>query len=144
MEIQVPRIRIAAVAAAIAALVVPAAASAQAPSQSPDQVLMAMAQQRAAATEQLVKSQTDAIKVRNEQIARLQQQLVKLRANPAANAAQIKAVEQQIQALNSSAQLDMIRLQALVNKQNQTHEMLSNMLKKAATTQQAIVRNIRP
>ena len=150
-----PRIRIAAVAATIVALAAPAAASAQTPAvskpqlpasaqvQDIQQLMMALAQQRTAMLEQVTKTQVGTIQANNQKLVALQQELAKTGSNPVANAAQIAAIKQQIAALNNTAQLDMIKLQSMVGKQNQALEMMSNLLQKLAATKDAIIGNIR-
>lgn len=45
--------------------------------------------------------------------------------------------------LNSSSQLDMIRLQGLMNKRNQAFEMMTNVLSKISKNRDAIIANMR-
>ena len=45
--------------------------------------------------------------------------------------------------MNSQSQLDMIRLQGLINKRNQAFEMVSNALSKLSKPRDAIISNMR-
>jgi hypothetical protein len=115
-----PRLHLAAALAVTAALAVPAAASAATvpttsaagigsiattTSQSTNALMLHVAQQRAAALDQQIKSQL-------------------------ASGA-------------GASQIDMLKLQAMVNKQNQTFEMISNLVQKFSSTRDAIIGNIR-
>jgi len=47
-----------------------------------------------------------------------------------------------IQNYNSSIELDMLQIQSLMNKRNQSLEMASNIMKKSTEAKEAILRNI--
>ena len=101
--------------------------------------MLALAQQRSAMLEQVTKAQVGTIQANNQKVAALQQELAKTGSNPAGTT----AIKQQIAALNNTAQLDMIKLQSMVAKQNQAFEMMSNLQQKMAATKDAIIGNIR-
>ena len=146
-----PRIRLAAVAVTIVALAAPAAASAQTPAVSKpqlpasvqghdiQQLMLALAQQRS----------VDA-RAGHEGPGRHDPGEQPEGRGAAAGARQDRlqsgrttAIKQQIAALNNTAQLDMIKLQSMVAKQNQAFEMMSNLQQKMAATKDAIIGNIR-
>ena len=52
-------------------------------------------------------------------------------------------IQSHIDSLNSQSQLDMIRLQGLINKRNQAFEMASSFLKKDQQTRDSIIGNFR-
>jgi hypothetical protein len=58
-------------------------------------------------------------------------------------AALVDNVKTQIDTLSSSSQLDMIKLQGLINKRNQGIEMLTNLVQKFQQTNNTIVGNMR-
>ena len=55
----------------------------------------------------------------------------------------IENVKGFMDSLNSSSQMDMIRLQSLTNKRNQAFDMMSNMISKLAKSRDGIISNIR-
>jgi hypothetical protein len=55
----------------------------------------------------------------------------------------IDNIKTQIDTLSSSSQLDMIKLQGLINKRNQGIEMLTNLMQKFQQTNNTIVGNMR-
>jgi hypothetical protein len=55
----------------------------------------------------------------------------------------IENIKTSIDNLSSSSQLDMIKLQGLINKRNQTIEMMTNLMQKLQKTNDAIVGNMR-
>ncbi|HET6467219.1 MAG TPA: hypothetical protein VFG43_02460 [Geminicoccaceae bacterium] len=52
-------------------------------------------------------------------------------------------VQSKLDSVSSSSQLDMIRMQSMINKRNQAVEMLTNLVQKFAKTSDTIVGNIR-
>ena len=106
-----------------------------------EQQLLSLGVQRASALEQLVKSQITAMQAKNMQIQQLNAELQKARtAGDTATAAKLQA---QIDALSSQAQLEMIKLQSMVSKQNSSIEMVSNLSSKFASLKDQIVGNMR-
>ncbi len=57
--------------------------------------------------------------------------------------ANIEAVKGFIDAQNSTSQMDMIRLQQLMNKRNQSYETMTNTISKEAKTKDSIISNYR-
>lgn len=55
----------------------------------------------------------------------------------------IENIKTSIDNLSSSSQLDMIKLQGLINKRNQTIEMMTNLMQKFQQTNNSIVGNMR-
>jgi hypothetical protein len=55
----------------------------------------------------------------------------------------IENIKTQIDNLSSNSQLDMIKLQGLINKRNQTIEMMTNLMQKFQQTNNSIVGNMR-
>ena len=55
----------------------------------------------------------------------------------------IENIKISIDNLSSSSQLDMIKLQGLINKRNQTIEMMTNLMQKFQKPNDAIVGNMR-
>jgi hypothetical protein len=60
-----------------------------------------------------------------------------------AHAAALETLKSSIDKLSSSSQLDMIKLQSLINKNNQTTEMMTNLVQKFGATMDKIIGNIR-
>ena len=67
----------------------------------------------------------------------------RLKGDPKKNAKQITKIQGQIDKLNSDSQLDMIKLQSLTNKRNQTFEMMSNLTQKFSQSCDKMIGNIR-
>ncbi|MWC30942.1 hypothetical protein [Paenibacillus sp. MMS18-CY102] len=55
----------------------------------------------------------------------------------------IEQLNNQIDSLNSSQQLNMIKLQSEMNKQNEAYELLSNQMKQMQNATQSIINNMR-
>jgi hypothetical protein len=55
----------------------------------------------------------------------------------------INEIKGSLDNLNSTSQMDMIRLQSLSNKRNQAFEMLTNQIQKFAKTNDSIIGNMR-
>ena len=55
----------------------------------------------------------------------------------------IENIKTAIDSKSSSSQLDMIKMQGLINKRNQTVEMLTNLVQKFAKTKDSIIGNMR-
>lgn len=103
--------------------------------------LMMVQTQRAALLEQQLKSQLDAVQQRNQQIAQLNEQLqqAQLRGDQAA----VQAIKSQIDALGSSQQMDVLRLQSLSNKRNEAFDVMTNFIKKMQDSRSSIIGNMR-
>ena len=88
----------------------------------------------------------------NEQIKELQSQLQQLRSELpsdtkseayAKKQTEIENLKTEIDKVSSNSQLDMIKLQGLINKRNQSVEMMSNMIQKFSSLMDKIVGNMR-
>ncbi len=55
----------------------------------------------------------------------------------------MESVKTQIGTHSSASQLDMIKLQAMINKANQAVEMMNNLVQKFAATRDKIIANMR-
>jgi hypothetical protein len=55
----------------------------------------------------------------------------------------MESVKTQIDTLSSTSQLDMIKLQGMINKSNQSVEMMTNLVQKFAGTKDKIIGNMR-
>ena len=107
-----------------------------------------------------VQSEAAAIKAKNEKIAQLNQQLAALRAKRAELerksetevpdkkeklAAIDKLIEETkntIDQLSSSSQMDMVKLQSIMGKYNESVEMMSRISKMDSDTMKSIIRNM--
>ena len=112
---------------------------------------------RTKALDQSIADQMKVIQDRNNQIRNYSEQKANLTAhraaldqndskyneNYASLTAQIEYLKGLIDGLNSEAQLDMIRLQSLIDKRNQAFEMASNTLQQDQKTRDSIVGNMR-
>ncbi|WP_424358481.1 hypothetical protein [Methanocella sp. MCL-LM] len=112
---------------------------------------------RTKALDQSIADQMAQIQDRNKQIRDYNEQMANLTAqraaldqndskykeNYASLTAQIDYLKGLIDGLNSEAQLDMIRLQSLIDKRNQAFEMASNTLQQDQKTRDSIVGNLR-
>ena len=56
---------------------------------------------------------------------------------------QINKLRTQIDALSSTQQMDMLRLQSLSNKRNEAFDIMTNFMKKSADSRQGIIQNMR-
>lgn len=114
--------------------------------------MMAVQSQRANLLETQLKTQLEDIQKRNQQIAELNNKIAQLRADrgtpksPLSVAETDKQIEQlksQIDSLNSSQQMDMLRMQSLTNKRNEAFDLMSNFIKKMADSRSSILGNMR-
>lgn len=103
--------------------------------------LMMVQTQRAALLEQQLKTQLDAVQQRNQQIAQLNEQLQQ--AQQRGDQAAVQAIKSQIDALSSSQQMDMLRLQSLSNKRNEAFDVMTNFIKKMQDSRSSIIGNMR-
>jgi hypothetical protein len=100
--------------------------------------LILMAIDREALLETEIKAQIDAIKQQNTELARLNE-LLAATTDPAQRA----VLQQQIDTLSASQQLEMIRLQSMVNKRTQAFEMMWNLVTSVQGVRDSIVANMR-
>ncbi len=119
--------------------------------------MMAVQSQRANLLETQLKTQLEEVQKRNDQIAKLNQQITQLRADraklrdpmgadlAAASAIdkQVETIKGQIDSMNNSQQMDMLRMQSLTNKRNEAFDLMSNFIKKMADSRSSILGNMR-
>ncbi|MBV9991226.1 MAG: hypothetical protein JOZ72_08015 [Alphaproteobacteria bacterium] len=105
---------------------------------SPDEVMAAMLVLSAGREQTLLEQQIAQMTARNTQLKQLVSELEK-----AADDGERARIKGEIDKLNADSQLDMIRLQQLVNKRNQAYDMLTNMMQTYQKTLDGIVRNMR-
>ncbi|OPG99461.1 hypothetical protein B2I21_04435 [Chryseobacterium mucoviscidosis] len=145
------------VVAAIAAVsVVTSASAASAPVASPvvssiasidltsmdiETALMMVQQERAKLLDNQLQSQIQEVQNRNQAIAELNAQLQA--AIQSGDASQVQALKSKIDALSSSQQMDMLRLQALSNKRNEAFDVMTNFIKKMQDSRSSIIGNMR-
>lgn len=67
----------------------------------------------------------------------------KIKGKPGAFDAWIENVKTKVDSLSSNSQLDMIKLQGMINKRNQTIEMASNVMQKIASSLNNLIANLR-
>jgi hypothetical protein len=98
--------------------------------------------QRAAVLEQLVEQQLAAMRATNAQIQQLQvERHAALAADPP-DTATAATLQNQIDAMTSQSQLEMIKLQSMVNKQNEAIAQMQEMLSEYSATKDQILRNM--
>ncbi|MDK8193885.1 hypothetical protein QP794_27770 [Paenibacillus sp. UMB7766-LJ446] len=145
------------VVAAIAAVsVVTSASAASAPVASPvlssiasidltsmdiETALMMVQQERAKLLDSQLQSQIQEVQNRNQAIAELNAQLQA--AIQSGDASQVQALKSKIDALSSSQQMDMLRLQSLSNKRNEAFNVMTNFIKKMQDSRSSIIGNMR-
>lgn len=103
--------------------------------------MMAVQQQRANLLEQQLKDQIQAVQDRNAQLAILNSQLNEAKAN--GDTATAEARQAQIDAVNNSQQMDMLRLQSMSNKRNEAFDVMTNFIKKMQDSRSSIIGNMR-
>lgn len=105
---------------------------------SPDEVMAALLVLSAQRAQSQLEQQLAKLTGRNEELKRL---VAQLENEPDRNRqAELKS---EIDRLNRDGQLDMIRLQDLINKRNQAHDMMTDTIQKFQKTLDGIVRNMR-
>lgn len=145
------------VVAAIAAVsVVTSASAASAPVASPvmssitsidlssmdiETALMMVQQERAKLLDSQLQSQIQEVQNRNQTIAELNAQLQA--AIQSGDASQVQTLKSKIDALSSSQQMDMLRLQSLSNKRNEAFDVMTNFMKKMQDSRSSIIGNMR-
>ncbi len=103
--------------------------------------MMAVQQNRANLLDQQLKDQVQAVQDRNAEIAILNSQLAEAQAN--GDTATAEARKAQIDAVSSSQQMDMLRLQSLSNKRNEAFDVMTNFIKKMQDSRSSIIGNMR-
>jgi predicted O-linked N-acetylglucosamine transferase (SPINDLY family) len=106
--------------------------------------LMMLQSKRVSLMDEQIGAQMQIMNDRNNQIKTLNDQMLDLqKKDKNGNADKIQDLKNQIDQLNSSSQLDMIRMQNLVNKRNEAFDTLSNLLSKFTKTMDNIIGNMR-
>ena len=122
-----------------------------------ESAMMAIQSQRAELLEGQLKSQIDQVQQRHQEIAKLNEQISQLRAeraglqnpNGADNARaraldmQVEQIRAQIDSLNNSQQMDMLRMQSLTNKRNEAFDLMTDFIKKMQDSRSRIIGNMR-
>lgn len=103
--------------------------------------LMAVQQNRANVLDQQLQDQIKYIQDRNAQLAILNSQLAEAVANGDTATAEVRRA--QIDATNSTQQMDMLRLQSLSNKRNEAFDLMTNLVKKMQDSRSSIIGNMR-
>ena len=92
------------------------------------------------------------VQTRNEQLAGLNEQLNQLNAEKGATTdtakqaeldGQLQTVQNQINTLSNSQQMDMLRMQSMNSKRNEAFDAMTNFLKKIQDSRSSIIGNIR-
>lgn len=106
-----------------------------------ESALMAVQQQRSALIESQLQAQLGAVQSRNAAIAELNGKLTQAIESGDLELAQ--SLKNQIDALSSSQQMDMLRLQSLSNKRNEAFDVMTNFIKKMQDSRSSIIGNMR-
>jgi|GEM_PF-5295601 len=101
--------------------------------------MMMVQAERARLLEAQMSEQIAEVRARQQEIAELNAQLASL-DHDSEEAKEIKA---RLDAMVSTSQIDMLRLQSLTNKRNEAFEILTNALRKMSESREAIIRNMR-
>lgn len=114
--------------------------------------LIMVQQQRTNLLENQLQTQLTEVQTRNEQLANLNDQLNQLNAEKAATTdtarqteldGQLQTVQGQINSLNNSQQMDMLRLQSMSSKRNEAFDTMTNFVKKMQDSRSSILGNMR-
>lgn len=109
-------------------------------------------QQRATLLDSQLQTQLTEVQTRNEQLAGLNEQLNQLNAEKGATTdtakqaeldGQLQTIQNQINTLNNSQQMDMVRLQSMNSKRNEAFDTMTNFVKKMQDSRSSILGNIR-
>ena len=109
-------------------------------------------QQRTNLLENQLQTQLTEVQTRNEQLAGLNEQLNQLNAEKGATTdtakqaeldGQLQTVQNQINTLSNSQQMDMLRMQSMNSKRNEAFDAMTNFLKKIQDSRSSIIGNIR-
>ncbi|MCQ4087877.1 hypothetical protein [Saccharibacillus sp. JS10] len=125
------------------AVVAPASASSSIDIRSMDleTALMTIQSERAKLLDQQLANQLSQVQDKNAELALLNSQLATAKANGDTETA--AARQQQIDALNNTQQMDMLRLQSLSNKRNEAFDVMTNFMKKMQDSRASIIGNMR-
>jgi len=109
-------------------------------------------QQRTNLLESQLQTQLTEVQTRNEQLAGLNEQLNQLNAEKGATTdtakqaeldGQLQTVQNQINTLNNSQQMDMLRMQSMNSKRNEAFDAMTNFVKKMQDSRSSILGNLR-
>lgn len=109
-------------------------------------------QQRTNLLERELPTQLTEVQTRNEQLAGLNEQLNQLNAEKGATTdtakqaeldGQLQTVQNQINTLSNSQQMDMLRIQSMNSKRNEAFDAMTNFVKKMQDSRSSILGNIR-
>ncbi|QGG52049.1 hypothetical protein [Lysinibacillus pakistanensis] len=109
-------------------------------------------QQRTNLLESQLPTQLTEVQTRNEQLAGLNEQLNQLNAEKGATTdtakqaeldGQLQTVQNQINTLSNSQQMDMLRIQSMNSKRNEAFDAMTNFVKKMQDSRSSILGNIR-
>ncbi|SLK19600.1 hypothetical protein [Paenibacillus sp. RU5A] len=103
--------------------------------------LMMVQQERTKLLDIQLQAQIQEVQNRNQAIAELNVQLRAAIQN--GDTAQAQKLKNQIDAMGNSLQMDMLRLQSLSNKRNETFDVMTNFIKKMQDSRSSIIGNMR-
>ncbi|SOC75871.1 MULTISPECIES: hypothetical protein [unclassified Paenibacillus] len=103
--------------------------------------LMMVQQERTKLLDIQLQAQIQEVQNRNQAIAELNVQLQAAIQN--GDTAQAQKLKNQIDAMGNSLQMDMLRLQSLSNKRNETFDVMTNFIKKMQDSRSSIIGNMR-
>lgn len=103
--------------------------------------LMMVQQERTKLLDIQLQAQIQEVQNRNQAIAELNVQLQAAIQN--GDTAQVQKLKNQIDAMGNSLQMDMLRLQSLSNKRNETFDVMTNFIKKMQDSRSSIIGNMR-
>lgn len=114
--------------------------------------LITVQQQRTNLLESQLQTQLAEVQTRNEQLVSLNEQLNQLNAEKGATTdtakqaeldGQFQTVQNQINTLNNSQQIDMLRLQNMNSKRNNAFDAMTNFVRKMQGSRSSIFSNMR-
>lgn len=116
-----------------------------------ENALMMVQSNRARLVDEQLQAQLATVQNINKQVAILNEQLSSLnkeREKKSINDtveidAQIKIIKEQIDTMISNQQMDMVKLQSLSNKRNETFDLMTNFMKKMQENRSSIIGNMR-
>jgi hypothetical protein len=118
-----------------------------------ESMFMSLVSERANVLDSAITERAKAMQERNAQISAINDDVVKIRTEMQGmdkdskeyknKELDLQNKQTQIDSLSSNSQLDMIQLQGLINKRNQSVDMLTNLVEKFAKTMDGIVSNMR-
>ncbi|SHN85603.1 hypothetical protein SAMN04487896_5927 [Paenibacillus sp. ov031] len=128
-------------ASAASVSTVPSVSSINLSSMDIETALMMVQQERTKLLDIQLQAQIQEVQNRNQAIAELNVQLQAAIQN--GDTAQVQKLKNQIDAMGNSLQMDMLRLQSLSNKRNETFDVMTNFIKKMQDSRSSIIGNMR-